>query len=78
EQLDPLTQFVATSPGDPDAPSQIDAWPKTTRERKIIRKGLPVWPFYMRRTDIAPSDPDDTPVLELFDKPNVTIDNPRS
>ena len=73
-----LAQFQATSPGDPGAPDDVEAWPKTTRERKIIRKGLPVWRFFLRRTEAPPTDnPGDAPLPELFDKPDVTIDNPR-
>lgn len=38
-------------PGDPAWPQDEERWPKTTREAKILRDGLPIWRFYLTRTE---------------------------
>lgn len=76
---DTCPQFRRLDPQDPAWPQDEPAWPLTTREVRIVEKGLPVFKLYAVRTDV-PASPDAIreAALERFPKPDVTLDNPRA
>ena len=69
--LSTIPQFQLLSDGDPFYPEDETQWPRTTRERKIISEGLPVWKFYLRRTGLValPPEEQETPEPSRFLKP---------
>lgn len=81
-QLDTCAaQLARVTPSDDAYPADAHRWPRTTREAKIIRKQLPVWDIFLRRTDAPTLDLQDIPEppdAERFPKPDVIIDNPRA
>jgi tRNA (guanine-N7-)-methyltransferase len=58
-------------PGDPRWPQDEPRWPHTTREVKVLRDDLPIWKFYLLRTDdpVPPQAPDEHKPQGLFPKP---------
>jgi tRNA (guanine-N7-)-methyltransferase len=70
-------RWMRLNPDDTEWPRDEAQWPLTTRERKIIRKELPIWKIYAKPTG-APRDEtlEDLPA-ERFEKPEKTIDHAR-
>ncbi len=77
ELIDQSQRWRRVMPDDPAWPEDEDQWPKTTREGKILRKGLPVWKIYAEPTgELQEVDGLEVP-MERFAKPEVTIDRSR-
>ena len=64
--------------GDEGWPQDEPQWPHTTRERKILGKGLPIWKIYAAPTGSTDDDVLDAPPHERFEKPEVAIEKPLS
>lgn len=61
-------------PGDPLWPQDEAQWPQTTRERKILNKGLPTWHLYATPTGETQENKDLSSPTDMFEKPAVSID----
>lgn len=77
EEVLPCTQrFDRVEPGDAGWPPHAEAWPLTTRERKVTRAGGPIWRFVLRRND-APRSTEPYPEIDMqrFPKPGGDDEN---
>jgi tRNA (guanine-N7-)-methyltransferase len=62
--------FDLVTEGDEGYPADEAQWPLTTRERNIVKEGLPVYRLYYRRNDNPPSPYElELPAIVRFPKP---------